>query len=179
VSDDRVTAQVRRQVLARAKECCEYCYSQVKFATQSFSVEHITPRYKGGKTTLDNLALSCQGCNNHKYTKTEGFDPIAQQFVPLYNPRQQAWSDHFIWNSDYTLIIGLTPIGRVTLNELQLNRTGLVHLRQVLFALGEHPPKNSLSNLLKIAIAIDYLCLSIERSHPLILSLNQAIALSF
>ncbi|MBA3711456.1 MAG: HNH endonuclease [Pyrinomonadaceae bacterium] len=24
---------------------------------------------RGGKTTADNLALSCQGCNSHKYTK--------------------------------------------------------------------------------------------------------------
>lgn len=61
VSEERVTAEQRRVVIARAKECCEYCYSQMKFATQSFSVEHILPRYKGGKNTLDNLALSCQG----------------------------------------------------------------------------------------------------------------------
>ncbi|MDF5717692.1 MAG: HNH endonuclease signature motif containing protein [Rhizonema sp. NSF051] len=46
-------------MVARAKGCCEYCYSQVKFATQSFSVEHIVPRYKGGETSLENLALSC------------------------------------------------------------------------------------------------------------------------
>ncbi|MDF5724675.1 MAG: HNH endonuclease signature motif containing protein [Rhizonema sp. PD37] len=52
-------------MVARAKGCCEYCYIQVKFATQSFSLEHILPRYKGGETSLENLALSCQGCNNH------------------------------------------------------------------------------------------------------------------
>lgn len=59
MSEDRVTNEQRRIVVARAKECCEYCRSQVKFATQSFSVEHIAPRYKGGKTILENLALSC------------------------------------------------------------------------------------------------------------------------
>ncbi|MEH1969279.1 HNH endonuclease [Nostoc sp.] len=32
---------------------------------------HISiPKSQGGNTTLDNLALSCQGCNNRKYNKT-------------------------------------------------------------------------------------------------------------
>jgi hypothetical protein len=115
----------------------------MKFATQSFSIEHILPRYKGGETTFDNLALSCQGCNNHKHTKTQGIDPVTEQVAPLFHPRQQSWREHFAWSADYTLIIGLTPTGRATVKELQLNRVGLVNLRRVLFALGEHPPKES------------------------------------
>lgn len=58
----------------------------------------------------------------------------------LYHPRQQKWSDHFRWSEDYTLIIGLTPVGRATVESLKLNRRSLVNLRRVLFALGEHPP---------------------------------------
>lgn len=144
MSSQRVTAEQRRAVIARAKQCCEYCYSQVRFATESFSVEHITPRIKAGETELDNLALSCQGCNNFKYTKTEGLDPATEQVVPLFNPRRQSWQDHFAWNDDYTLIIGLTPTGRATVRELKLNRDGLLNLRRVLFAMGEHPPLDSL-----------------------------------
>ncbi|MBF2050751.1 MAG: HNH endonuclease [Elainella sp. C42_A2020_010] len=144
MSNQRVTAEQRRAVIARAKQCCEYCYSQVRFATESFSVEHITPRIKAGETELDNLALSCQGCNNFKYTKTEGLDPATEQVVSLFNPRRQSWQDHFAWNDDYTLIIGLTPTGRATVRELKLNRDGLLNLRRVLFAMGEHPPLDSL-----------------------------------
>jgi DNA-binding CsgD family transcriptional regulator len=73
----RVTAKQRQIVTGRAQHCCEYCYCPSRFATQSFSVEHIKPQSQGGKTTLDNLALACQGCNGHKYTKTEGYDPTA------------------------------------------------------------------------------------------------------
>lgn len=119
-----------------------YCRSQAKFATQSFSVEHIIPRYRNGETILENLALSCQGCNNHKHTKTEALDPITKQIVPLFHPRQQLWQDHFAWNEDYTQILGLTPTGRATIKELHLNRPGLVNLRRVTFASGEHPPVN-------------------------------------
>lgn len=119
--------------------CCEYCRSQVRFAMQSFSVEHIVPRSQGGETTHDNLALACQGCNNHKYNKIEARDPITGDFVSLFHPRKQRWRDHFSWNGDFTLIIGLTPVGRATVEALRLNRKGLVNLRRVLFMMGEHP----------------------------------------
>jgi len=139
----RVSAEQRRIVFERAQGCCEYCRSQERFAVQSFSIEHIIPRDQEGQNSVDNLALSCQGCNNHKYNKIEGRDPIDGQNVPLYHPRQQQWSDHFAWNHDYTLIIGLTPTGRATVETLQLNREGLVNLRRVLYVMGEHPPKES------------------------------------
>lgn len=77
MSKKRVAANQRRIVLERAFECCEYCLSQLRLSMQSFSIEHILPIDKGGKSDLENLALSCQGCNNHKYNKTEGVDPIS------------------------------------------------------------------------------------------------------
>jgi len=140
---DRVTAQQKKAVAERAKGCCEYCRSQVRFAIQPFSVEHINPRSQGGETDLNNLALACQGCNNYKYNKTEDCDPMTSENVPLYNPRQQQWHDHFAWNDDFTLIVGLTPTGRATVETLQLNRDGVVNLRRVLYAMGEHPPNKS------------------------------------
>ncbi len=138
--ENRVTAQQKKAVAERAKGCCEYCRSQARFAIQTFSVEHIIPRSQGGNTTLDNLALSCQGCNNHKYNKTEGRDNLNGNFVSLYHPRQQRWSEHFAWNNDFSIVIGLTPTGRATVETLQLNREGVVNLRQVLYVIGEHPP---------------------------------------
>ena len=138
--ENRVTAQQKKAVVERARGCCEYCRSQARFAIQPFSVEHVIPKSRDGQNTLDNLALACQGCNNHKYTKTEGRDPVTDDIVPLYHPRQQRWRDHFAWDDSFTLIIGLTPIGRATVEALRLNREGLVNLRQILYAVGEHPP---------------------------------------
>jgi 5-methylcytosine-specific restriction endonuclease McrA len=77
--DKRATAEQRQAVLERANGCCEYCKSQARFATQSFSIEHIIPHRASGPTSLDNLALACQGCNNHKYTKTEALDPVSDE----------------------------------------------------------------------------------------------------
>ncbi|MEN9938483.1 MAG: hypothetical protein RLZZ387_5062 [Chloroflexota bacterium] len=140
MSDERPDAELRAQVNSRARSCCEYCRSQARFATQSFSVEHIVPRNRGGLTVLDNLALSCQGCNNHKYNKVTDRDPLTGDVVPLFHPRQHRWDDHFAWNDDYSTIVGLTPSGRATVAALRLNREGLVNLRRVLYAVGEHPP---------------------------------------
>jgi hypothetical protein len=107
---------------------------------QSFSIEHVVPLARGGPSTEDNLALSCQGCNNRKYTRTTGVDPVSGAVVVLFHPRSERWREHFAWNDDATLIVGLTPSGRATVEALQLNRDGLVTLRRLLYVAGQHPP---------------------------------------
>lgn len=137
----RISNRQKSQVAQRAGFCCEYCLSQADFSPDSFSVEHIIPISKGGADDKDNLAYSCQGCNNRKYTHTEALDPVTNTVVPLFHPRQSQWQDHFQWSADQTLVIGITPIGRATISQLQLNRKGVVNLRRVLKLIGEHPPK--------------------------------------
>lgn len=130
----------RELVRVRARGTCEYCLSQERFATQSFSVEHIIPLQAGGGGDLDNLAFACQGCNNHKYTKTDAIDILSGEVVPLFHPRRDRWRDHFIWSHDFSQTIGLTAKGRATVETLRLNRPGLVNLRRALALHGEHPP---------------------------------------
>ncbi len=78
--NQRVTATQKRSIFERAKGRCEYCQSPAHFATQSFVAEHIQPRSAGGETTLENLALSCSGCNSHKYNKIQALDPETNQY---------------------------------------------------------------------------------------------------
>jgi hypothetical protein len=138
--EPRISTQQREEVIGRALACCEYCYAQERFSPDPFSIEHIIPSSRGGTNDLDNLAFSCQGCNGHKYVGVRAIDPATGADVPLYHPRQQRWRDHFAWNTDYTLVIGMTPTGRATVEKLQLNREGLVNLRRVLHPLKLHPP---------------------------------------
>jgi len=140
MSEERVTAAQKRLVVERANGCCEYCLSQLLYSPDPFSVEHIVPLSRGGSSDLDNLALACQGCNNRKYTSITGIDPVTGEHAPLFHPRQQQWADHFAWSDDFALVIGLTPTGRVTIEKLQLNRAGVVNLRQALFNASVHPP---------------------------------------
>jgi hypothetical protein len=93
--------------------------------------------------TAENLARSCQGCNGHKAARTAATNPVTGLSVPLYNPREQWWHEHFSWSEDYLQIARLTPIGTATVEALQLNREGLVNMRRVLYAIGEHPPQET------------------------------------
>jgi HNH endonuclease len=141
MAEPRISAQQKVKVAERAFYCCEYCHAQERYSPDSFSVEHITPLSKGGSSELNNLAFACQGCNNRKYNNVEAIDPVTQALAPLYHPRQHQWLDHFLWNEDCTLLLGVTRIGRATVEKLQLNRPGLVNLRKILYDADEHPPK--------------------------------------
>jgi 5-methylcytosine-specific restriction endonuclease McrA len=136
---ERVTPAQRQAVWARARGRCEYCHTPDGFVPGSFAVEHIVPQSKGGRTRLDNLALSCPAYNGHKYNKVEGTDPLNRSLVPLFNPRKQRWAEHFVWSDDFTLLIGLTPTGRATVVTLQMNHQKMVNLRRLLGLAGLHP----------------------------------------
>jgi 5-methylcytosine-specific restriction endonuclease McrA len=88
MSEKRVPARLRQKIVEQARQCCEYCLSQARFATESFAVEHIKPRSRSGQTTVDNLALACAGCNGHKHAKTKALDPVSGEIVPLFHPRR-------------------------------------------------------------------------------------------
>lgn len=59
--------------------------------------------------------------------------------VPLYNPRTDKWKENFKWTDNFSIVEGITPQGRATVELLQLNRNGVVNLRKALFAYGVHP----------------------------------------
>jgi hypothetical protein len=140
MSEPRTTASLKQEVARRAGYCCEYCLSREDYSPSSFAVEHIQPRAGGGSNESDNLAYSCQECNNRKFTRTEALDPITGENAPLYHPRQHKWSEHFVWTEDFALVLGITPTGRATVERLRLNRTGVVNLRRILTEKGLHPP---------------------------------------
>jgi len=122
--NERVSAKLRELVAQRAGMCCEYCRCPAAYCPAPYSVEHIVPRNLGGSSDPENLALSCLGCNGHKYVAIEASDPVTDDVVPLYHPRRDVWSDHFSWEDNFTVLVGLTDVGRATIHRLQLNRIG-------------------------------------------------------
>jgi 5-methylcytosine-specific restriction endonuclease McrA len=136
----KISKSLKQQVNDRARGCCEYCRSQRQFSPSGFEIEHTTPWSRGGSDTLENLALACGDCNSHKYNKIEAIDPASGQVVPLFNPRQTSWDEHFLWSDDTLEMLPLTAIGRATIALLQTNRASVVNLRRVLRFQGLHPP---------------------------------------
>jgi hypothetical protein len=96
---------------------------------------------RGGQDDELNLWQSCRLCNEAKGTLTETIDPETNTVVPLYNPRTQAWATHFVWNEQGTYIIGLTPVGRATVQALSLNDDLRVRSRAIWVEAGYHPPE--------------------------------------
>jgi hypothetical protein len=125
-----VPASLRRFVYDRASGYCEYCFIPEIAAFASHEVDHIIAEKHGGLTQEDNLALSCTLCNKHKGTDLALIDPGTGEITPLYHPRRDWWSDHFcLSGAEFT---PLTPIGRVTVRLLQLNRGDRIRERQLL-----------------------------------------------
>jgi len=138
---DAISQNLRSFIAARAGHICEYCRAHADYFSTPFSVEHIVPKSLGGSNLPDNLAYACQGCNNIKFTKTTGIDPETSIVVPLFNPRIHVWEQHFIWDSELLHMVGLTPVGRASIDALKLNRIELCNLRAILFLIGVHPAK--------------------------------------
>lgn len=105
------------------------------------------PQSLGGSNRPDNLALACHRCNERHYNFTFGFDPQTQAEIPLFNPRQQQWSDHFIWTKDGIKVLGTTSTGRATCNRLDINderrdEPSIQIARQLWVTAGWHPPES-------------------------------------
>jgi hypothetical protein len=101
----------------------------------------VWPLAKGGADTEDNLCLACKLCNQYKWTKTDGIDPLTGEPARLFHPRQQQWTDHFAWSVNGEEIVGLTACGRVTVVELRLNNELTVIVRRNWVRVGWHPPQ--------------------------------------
>jgi hypothetical protein len=120
-------ARLRRLVRQRAGDVCEYCGLRQEQEPLPFHVEHIMPRQHGGADTPDNLALACHHCNLHKGPNLAGLDPESGQLIRLFHPRADRWEEHFARFGNE--IVGLTPIGRATVEVLRMNEDGRAELR--------------------------------------------------
>jgi HNH endonuclease len=136
-----ISKKIKDFIFERAGFICEYCLALLAYSPQPFNAEHIIPVSKDGDDDLENLACACGGCNGSKYNKTKAADPFDGKIVPLFHPRQMSWYEHFAWSPDFLHIIGITAIGRATVEALALNRLGLINFRRALLKLGVHPPK--------------------------------------
>jgi HNH endonuclease len=133
-----VPAALRRLVIQRAADRCEYCGLSQAEQEATFHIDHVIPRTAGGETVSENLALACVSCSLRKAARQTVIDPQGGQEVPLYHPRRDAWPEHFQW--DGVLLRGSTPTGRATVEALHMNRALIVAIRREEASRGRHPP---------------------------------------
>ena len=109
------------QVSRRAGHRCEYCHAPEAIFNFPFEVEHIIPLSREGADDEHNWALSCRSCNLFKSAQINGFDFQTNKTIRLFNPREDSWNKHFRVNEVSGEIEGITAIGRVTVNRLEMN----------------------------------------------------------
>ena len=131
--------ELARVVRQRAGFRCEYCHLPAAFHPGPFEVEHIVAEQHAGATVLGNLAYACLHCNRHKGPNLAGIDRVTSRskLVRLFHPRRHNWKYHFAW--DGPVIVGRTPIGRVTIKVLAMNDPLRVALRAELIEEGVFP----------------------------------------
>lgn len=133
-----IPAALRRLVIQRASDRCEYCGMSQIGQVATFHIDHIVPVVAGGGTTAENLALACVSCSLRKGARQDLEDPETGAVVSIFNPRQQVWHEHFAWNG--VQVVGLTAVGRATLQALDLNRVTMLAIRAEEELLDRHPP---------------------------------------
>lgn len=108
-----IPLKLRLQVAERAGYCCEYCRCSELDSVIGFEVDHIVSRKHGGLTVLENLAYACIICNRNKGSDLATQFYPSKELIPLFNPRQDVWQDHFEY--DDGLIIEKTDVGKATI----------------------------------------------------------------
>ncbi len=139
MSTTYISAELRRLVIARADNLCEYCLIHEEDTFFGCEVDHIVSEKHGGRTEADNLAYACLFCNRNKGSDIGSFVPPLESgiFCRFFNPRIDQWSDHFsLAEPEEVTISPLSPIGEVTARILGFNSTERLLERQALRDVG-------------------------------------------
>ena len=128
---------LRKAVIRRAGNRCEYCRLSQVGQEATFHIDHIQPVAEGGLTLSENLALACVSCSLRKGAQRTARDPLTGRQASIFHPRLERWDAHFAWHR--LRVQGLSATGRATVTALKMNRTLAVAIRAEEQALGRHP----------------------------------------
>lgn len=137
-----ISPDLRHRVLEFPRYRCGYCHTSQLIIGPYLEIDHIFPESRGGTSSEENLIAACPMCNGRKRDRVEAIDPHTQRLESFFNPRIDAWSEHFAWSEDGVIIIGKTAKGRATVAALDMNHPDLVAARQLWVSVGWHPPQN-------------------------------------
>ena len=83
INRDKLTLKCnRKNVFWRDQNICQYCGGH--FPTDKLTLDHVTPRSKGGPKSWENIVTCCKRCNQVKGDKL----PFQAGMKPLKQPSQ-------------------------------------------------------------------------------------------
>src|SRR3954451_16804930 len=130
-----MSPELELEVRRRARDCCEDCLIPQAADVTPHKIDNVIALKHIGPTDEGNLAVACSHCNRHKGPNIAGIDPETGSLTPLYHPRVDEWPVHFQLMSNGT-IAGRSPVGRTTIQVLNINEADAVALRASLVAEG-------------------------------------------
>lgn len=99
----------RINVATRDAFRCQYCGT--KHVLSKLTYDHVVPRSQGGRTTWENIVMSCYSCNEEKANRTPAEAgmrlmrvPVKPTFLPVITMRfdvtniPDAWVNWIYWN---------------------------------------------------------------------------------
>jgi hypothetical protein len=128
---------LKKLVIRRANNHCEYCQLAQQGQEATFHIDHIVPLAGGGETDSENLALACVSCSLRKGAREFVTEEESENATRIYNPRNDIWEEHFKW--DGVALKGITAKGKATIKILNLNRPLILAIREEEILLGRHP----------------------------------------
>jgi len=120
-----ISPKVLEQVRLRAQFTCEYCGVIEADTGGELTVDHFQPSARGGSDDASNFLYCCYRCNLYK----ADYWPTQPTHVPLWNPRREPASNHFLTLLDGSLY-PVTAVGAFTIRRLRLNRSPLLSYRR-------------------------------------------------
>lgn len=135
-----IPTTLRERVERAARHRCGYCLTQSEAMGMPMEIDHLLPIALNGASDEENLWLACPQCNRAKGIQTAAIDPDTGRNMPLFNPRTQRWTEHFIWHENGLYIAGISPVGRATVSALRMNNEWVLRARRVWIRAGIHPP---------------------------------------
>lgn len=103
----------RKNIFRRDGKVCQYCNRE--FPIAKLNIDHVTPRSKGGRSTWENVVVSCIKCNSKKmdkYPNEAGMKlikvPVKPKFLEsdalqISNSIPTSWENfvsHLYWNTE-------------------------------------------------------------------------------
>lgn len=105
----------RSNVYMRDRHKCQYC-GEI-FRHDQLTLDHVVPRFQGGKTTWDNVVAACSPCN-HKKSHFNEMKPMNAPRRPSYGEmlnivrerpvviRHASWNTYLQWPEDMVKVAG-------------------------------------------------------------------------
>lgn len=115
VSAPRDVSYSRENILLRDEYRCQYCGSEHHHNHSELTLDHVIPRFHGGKSTFNNIVASCASCNlekSHFLKMKPNIKPRKPTYYELVNKMKkfplvighESWNHYLRWDEDKIIL---------------------------------------------------------------------------